>query len=314
MKSGKYSFAIIKSKYKIPNRLAKPIASMDEIARQTEHSKALYSPGIESFLRDMRGVFPIYKPPHTSLDMVKKDIDFALLSRFNDETNSNNIPSVSLISMDGDQSELDRRFDARAEDPKTRLARIGLATRLFPAIGYHSSGLTFCSVGDYKSPEEQFLTHYAQRGQYWRVKLILGISTGEPIHPDHLTDKASTFIIRNNLFTVDAQVLNRQQVETTPWVIEMTIKHALKQLANESRYKLYEKFMYEYGPSDTFITIAARHKEWLSEFNTTADTRVTGGKVISFDKGIDTANTYTSLSHTFQTYPSYECCCKSLFR
>ena len=82
-------------------------------------------------------------------------------------------------------------------------------------------------------------------------------------------------------------MLNRQKVETAPWVIELSLRHALKQLANEAKYKLYEKFMYEYGPSDTFLTIAAKHKEWLSEYNTTEDTRVTGGKIISFDKGTD---------------------------
>ena len=114
-----------------------------------------------------------------------------------------------MISLDGSRSEIDRRFDARAETPKSRLDRIGLNSKFFPPIGYHSSGLTFCSIGNGNTPEEQFLTRFSQRGQYWKVKILLGISTGEPIHPDHLTDKSTSFIIKNNLFTVDSQVLAR---------------------------------------------------------------------------------------------------------
>jgi len=163
---------------------------------------------INNFLRKCRNFRKFYNKflGRFSNYVVKKDIDYAILSRYNDAAAADELPSVSLISLDGARNEIDRRFDARAEDPKTRLARVGLATRFFPAIGYHSSGLTFCAVGDFKSPEEEFLIHYAQRGQYWRVKIRLGISTGESVHPDHLTDRASVFIVRNNLFTVDAQV------------------------------------------------------------------------------------------------------------
>ena len=77
----------------------------------------------------------------------------------------------------------------------------------------------------------------------------------------------------------------RQKVETTPWVVELSLRNALRQIANEAKYKLYEKYMYEYGSSDAFFTIAAKHQEWIAEYNTTSDTRVIGGKVISYDKG-----------------------------
>lgn len=80
-------------------------------------------------------------------------------------------------------------------------------------------------------------------------------------------------------------LIKRQRVDTTPWVIELSLRNALRQIANEAKYKLYEKYMYEYGSSDTFLAIAAKHQEWMSEFNTTSDTKVVGGKIISFNPG-----------------------------
>ena len=68
----KYTFSIVKSKYKIPNRSVKPVRiQTSQIAHVTERENAVYNPGIERFLKNMRGVFPIYKPPHTTLDTVK---------------------------------------------------------------------------------------------------------------------------------------------------------------------------------------------------------------------------------------------------
>jgi hypothetical protein len=56
-------------------------------------------------------------------------------------------------------------------------------------------------------------------------------------------------------------------------------------MVNETRYKVYEKFMYEYGPGETYLNISANQSEWITEFNTTKETMVIGGKILKYDKG-----------------------------
>lgn len=50
-----------------------------------EQSEILINPKIEKSLKNLRGVFTIYKPPHTHPDQVKREIDSTLLQYFNDE-------------------------------------------------------------------------------------------------------------------------------------------------------------------------------------------------------------------------------------
>jgi hypothetical protein len=40
-----------------------------------EEKKEIYNPKIESVLKNLKGVFPIFKPPHYKLEWVKKEID-----------------------------------------------------------------------------------------------------------------------------------------------------------------------------------------------------------------------------------------------
>ena len=48
-----------------------------------EKSERLINPKIEETLKNLRGVFTIYKPPHTHPDQVKREIDVTLLEYFN---------------------------------------------------------------------------------------------------------------------------------------------------------------------------------------------------------------------------------------
>ena len=50
-----------------------------------EQSEILINPRIEKSLKNLRGVFTIYKPPHTHPDQVKREIDSTLLQYLNDE-------------------------------------------------------------------------------------------------------------------------------------------------------------------------------------------------------------------------------------
>ena len=48
-----------------------------------EKSERLINPKIEETLKNLRGVFTIYKPPHTHPDQVKREVDVTLLEYFN---------------------------------------------------------------------------------------------------------------------------------------------------------------------------------------------------------------------------------------
>jgi len=263
--------------------------AVQRVNRLPKLSKSTAAPesSLPQFFENLRGVFPIYKPPHTNLIDLKADLEHTLLQNYDSLPFSEDIPLLlppengsNIVRSDAP----DRRFLPGVENKLDRVKRIGLQSRFFPEIGFHSSGLTFCAVGKYESPEEEIFTRYIQRGQTWHVKLLLGVSTGETIHPDEIGPEDVKLIEKEGLFTIEGFLLARQNIKNDEKSCRRLLKLGLERLVTNERYKIMEKYLYEYGPDETFVNIILENKDWLNEFYSTAVTRILDGRIVSFSK------------------------------
>ncbi|CAG5091663.1 Oidioi.mRNA.OKI2018_I69.PAR.g13186.t1.cds [Oikopleura dioica] len=265
------------------NRAVQRVNRLPRLPKSTNPPES----SLPQFFENLRGVFPVYKPPHTNLIDLKANIEDTLLENYDNLPFTEDIPLLLPSESGGEvvRSEApDRRFLPSVENKLERIKRIGLQSRFFPEIGFHSSGLTFCAIGKFESPEEEIFTRYIQRGQTWHIKLLLGISTGETVHPEEITPEDIKLIEKEGLFTVEGFLLARQKIKNDEKSCRRLLKLSLDRLVTNERYKIMEKYLYEYGPDESFVNISLGNKDWLNEFYSTAVTRVLDGQVLSFSK------------------------------
>ena len=176
---------------------------------------------------------------------------------------SDNLPETKLISIDGNELALrpDLRHHQKVEDSYDRLARAGLSVQLFPHISFHSSGLTFCSIGNVNPMLTEFITKLAKFGSRWEFEVQLGVGTGmgkNPSLPSDYDQEMIEMVKTKNIYTVEGLLTARQDLMKSQYRLEKIARTAQKVFQN-SKTELIKSSIKMHGLRPVFRVLSIEY-------------------------------------------------------
>lgn len=165
------------------------------------------------------------------------------------------------------------------EDSLDRLARAGLSVKLFPYISFHSSGLTFCSIGNVNPMLTEFITKLAKFGSRWEFEVQLGVGSGVPGRypdlPNDYDEEMIEMVKSKNLYTVEGLLTARQDLgEPNFEMIEKKIYKTAEKVFQNSKTELIKSSIKMHGLRHIWDVVFDPDKSWHGDFGSFEESHV----------------------------------------